>query len=63
MKGVKFRIDTSSESLAYGLLLIRVVFGLSRDGHGVEKLFGWFGGPGSRVLRLGSVACGTARGG
>ena len=29
-----------------GRLLIRVVFGLALTGHGVQKLFGWFGGPG-----------------
>ncbi len=32
--------------MSYGLLLIRVVFGLSLAGHGVQKLFGWFEGPG-----------------
>lgn len=29
-----------------GLLIIRVVFGLIMIGHGAQKLFGWFGGPG-----------------
>ena len=29
-----------------GLLIIRVVFGLLMIGHGTQKLFGWFGGPG-----------------
>ncbi|NJD02095.1 MAG: DoxX family protein [Ruminiclostridium sp.] len=29
-----------------GLLIIRVVFGLSLARHGAEKLFGWFGGYG-----------------
>ncbi|TGE31122.1 DoxX family protein [Desulfosporosinus sp. Sb-LF] len=29
-----------------GLLLIRLVFGLSFARHGTEKLFGWFGGHG-----------------
>lgn len=32
--------------LNIGLLLIRVVFGLSFARHGTEKLFGWFGGNG-----------------
>jgi putative oxidoreductase len=32
--------------MAYGLLLIRVVFGLTMAAHGAQKLFGWFGGPG-----------------
>ncbi len=29
-----------------GLLIIRVVIGLVMAGHGAQKLFGWFGGPG-----------------
>ena len=29
-----------------GLFIIRVVFGLLMIGHGAQKLFGWFGGPG-----------------
>jgi putative oxidoreductase len=29
-----------------GLLLVRVVIGLTLSGRGVQKLFGWFGGPG-----------------
>ncbi len=28
------------------LLILRVVFGLLMAGHGAQKLFGWFGGPG-----------------
>src|SRR5205823_13849402 len=31
--------------VAYGLLLIRVVFGAQLAAHGAQKLFGWFGGP------------------
>lgn len=31
-----------------GLLILRVVFGLVMIGHGTQKLFGWFGGPGPR---------------
>lgn len=31
-----------------GLLILRVVFGLLMIGHGTQKLFGWFGGPGPR---------------
>jgi putative oxidoreductase len=29
-----------------GLLLIRLVVGLTLAGHGIQKLFGWFGGHG-----------------
>lgn len=31
-----------------GLLLIRLVIGLSIAGHGAQKLFGWFGGHGAK---------------
>ena len=34
--------------MAYGLLLLRVVGGLTIAAHGVQKLFGWFGGGGVR---------------
>ncbi|TVY08419.1 DoxX family protein [Paenibacillus cremeus] len=30
----------------YGLLLIRLIIGLTFMGHGAQKLFGWFGGYG-----------------
>jgi len=39
--------------MAYGLLLIRAVFGLSFVVHGGEKLFGWFGGSGLRGAAAG----------
>jgi putative oxidoreductase len=32
--------------MSYGILLLRVVCGLTFAGHGLQKLFGWFGGPG-----------------
>jgi len=32
--------------MSYGILLIRVVLGLVMAGHGAQKLFGWWGGPG-----------------
>jgi putative oxidoreductase len=34
--------------MAYGLLLLRVVVGLTIAGHGLQKLFGWFEGPGPK---------------
>jgi putative oxidoreductase len=34
--------------MAYGLLLLRVVGGLTIAAHGVQKLLGWFGGGGVR---------------
>src|SRR4030088_2034046 len=33
------------------LLLFRVVIGVTLAGHGAQKLFGWFGGPGPVRLR------------
>lgn len=32
--------------MAFGLFLLRVVIGALFVGHGTQKLFGWFGGPG-----------------
>jgi putative oxidoreductase len=34
--------------VSYGLLLLRIVLGLTMSAHGAQKLFGWFGGPGIR---------------
>jgi len=33
------------------LLLFRVVIGVTLAGHGAQKLFGWFGGPGPVQVR------------
>ena len=32
--------------MAYGILLIRIVVGMTMAGHGLQKLLGWFDGPG-----------------
>src|SRR5918911_1896173 len=32
--------------MSYGLLILRVVVGLTMSAHGAQKLLGWFGGPG-----------------
>jgi putative oxidoreductase len=32
--------------MAYGILFLRVVLGLTMAGHGAQKLFGWWDGPG-----------------
>jgi putative oxidoreductase len=43
--------------MAYGLLFLRVVIGLTLAGHGTQKLFGWWSGPGLAGTRgwLGSM--------
>src|SRR5258706_10189345 len=35
------------------VLILRLVVGLTLTGHGVQKLFGWFGGPGLTRMRQG----------
>lgn len=44
----------------FGLLLIRVVIGLSFIGHGGQKLFAWFGGGGPRGTAEWFAAMGIA---
>ncbi|MFD9481022.1 MULTISPECIES: DoxX family protein [Streptomyces] len=45
-----------------GLLLLRLVVGLSMAGHGTMKLFGWFGGPGLTATGKGFTAAGYPAG-
>jgi putative oxidoreductase len=40
-------------ALNIGLLIVRVIAGLTLAGHGVQKLFGWFGGGGLRGTAAG----------
>lgn len=40
-------------TLSVGLLLLRVVTGLTMGVHGTQKLFGWYNGPGFNRLRQG----------
>src|SRR3981189_467457 len=41
-----FREVAIAMSIALGLLILRVVVGLTLTAHGAQKLFGWFGGAG-----------------
>jgi len=40
-------------TLYIALLILRLALGLTLAGHGVQKLFGWFGGPGLTQVRKG----------
>jgi putative oxidoreductase len=45
-------------NVAWALLIIRAVAGLTLAAHGSQKLFGWFGGPGFAKLEQGFGAMG-----
>ena len=40
-------------TVGFGLLTVRLVFGLTMAAHGAQKLFGWFGGYGLRATSAG----------
>ena len=45
-------------SMSVGLLVLRVIGGLTIGAHGAQKLFGWFGGPGLAKWEQGMQAQG-----
>ncbi|MFE2142789.1 DoxX family protein, partial [Streptomyces sp. NPDC059456] len=45
-----------------GLLVLRLVVGLTMAAHGTQKLFGWFGGPGLDAFGKGFTASGYPAG-
>jgi putative oxidoreductase len=44
--------------LDFGLLILRLVVGLTLMGHGSQKLFGWFNGPGIKGFSAGMTRMG-----
>lgn len=48
--------------VSLGLLIIRLVAGLTMIGHGAQKLFGWFGGPGLQDMGKGFESMGMKNG-
>ncbi|MEU9165974.1 DoxX family membrane protein [Streptomyces sp. NPDC048424] len=53
-------VNTATHDI--GLLLLRLVVGLSMVGHGTMKLFGWFGGPGLDATGKGFTMAGYPAG-
>ncbi len=51
-----------TSTLALGLLIVRVIVGLTVAAHGAQKLFGWFGGPGFARFSKGMQAQGLKPG-
>lgn len=45
-----------------GLFIIRLITGLTMIGHGTQKLFGWFGGPGLKGMGEGMKQMGMKNG-
>ncbi|MEU7726737.1 DoxX family membrane protein [Streptomyces sp. NPDC040724] len=53
-------VNTATHDI--GLLVLRLVVGLSMVGHGTMKLFGWFGGPGLDATGKGFTMAGYPAG-
>jgi putative oxidoreductase len=47
------RISFMTITISIALLILRLGVGLTLAGHGAQKLFGWFGGPGLKRLKQG----------
>ncbi|WP_030724203.1 DoxX family protein [Streptomyces sp. NRRL F-2580] len=55
-------VTTATATHDIGLLVLRLVVGLSMVGHGTMKLFGWFGGPGLDATGKGFTMAGYPAG-